>query len=205
MYSCILIFFCQTFNLHDTLNLGGLGVLIPPNPVSVWCRLSYEITHKMTLNCTFIRPGTGSDSRCLKTKAWYLVRSCVLSHNELSVCVVSSSDDEMAAGCVRLPCRSAVPRCILDCESNSDLTWTYLNIWFRPQRRLRLHEVCWWPGPAPRNTAPWCTEPPRPQCCPAVPTWSVRDTNHQSCRSDQRDNTQINSLNMLCFHFKYKN
>lgn len=145
------------------------------------------------------QPGTGSDSRRLKTKAWYLVRSYVLTHNEQTVCV-NSSHDEMAAGCVRLPCRSAVPRCIHDCESYSDLTWTYLNIWFLPQHKPRLHEVCWWPGPAPRNTAPWCTEPPRPQCCPAGPTWSGRDTNHQSCRLDQRDKTNRNSPHMLYFY-----
>lgn len=38
----------------------------------------------------------------------------------------------------------------------------YLNTWFLPQRKQKLREVCWWPAPAPRNTAPESNEPPPP-------------------------------------------
>lgn len=44
---------------------------------------------------------------------------------------------------------------------------TYLSIWFLPQHKRTLHEVCWWPVPAPQNTVLWSNEPPPLLCCPA--------------------------------------
>lgn len=43
------------------------------------------------------------------------------------------------------------------------LNWCwYLNIWFLPQHKQKLHEVCWWPAPAPRNIVLERNEPPPP-------------------------------------------
>lgn len=43
------------------------------------------------------------------------------------------------------------------------LNWCwYLNIWFLPQHKQKLHGVCWWPAPAPRNIVLERNEPPPP-------------------------------------------